>query len=342
MEYQTDSRHRHRGLHRRLRRLDRRHDLVGRQGALDRHRPPAPRLRPRHHLLRHGRHLRPRQRRDDPARGARRAPGRDRHRHQVRLRHLQLPGIAGPAGAPARLVARLHAQGPGASLKRLGTDHIDLYQLHNPRIDAIRGRRTVGRAGQGKVGGPDPRTSAPRSGPPSTCARSTRPSRRSRCAARRRRSSTTSWSSSWAGASSRPRTPTTLRCSCACPTPPACSTAPSSSETEFAPGDHRNWRVTTNERRRALAGRRPAQGRALRAPDRPQRSIGQLALQFILHEPSVASILPNIYDAEGLDDFAAYDAATPLSQSRVRRAAGPLRAQLRPRARVGRRQARSA
>jgi aryl-alcohol dehydrogenase-like predicted oxidoreductase len=86
-------------------------------------------------------------------------------------------------------------------------------------------------------------------------------------------------------------------------------------ETEFEPGDHRNWRVTTNERRRLWLED------GLRKVDRfehmtgPRRSIGQLALQFILHEPSIASILPNIYDAAGLDDFCAYDAASPLTET---------------------------
>ena len=42
------------------------------------------------------------------------------------------------------------------------------------------------------------------------------------------------------------------------------------------------------------------------------RKIGQMALQFILHEPSVASVLPNIYDAEGLDEFTTYDNAPAL------------------------------
>jgi len=86
------------------------------------------------------------------------------------------------------------------------------------------------------------------------------------------------------------------------------------SETEFAPGDHRNWRVTTNEKRRLWLED------GLRKVERldpllNQRTIGQLALQFILHEPSVASILPNIYDAEGLDDFTSYDSAPALSEA---------------------------
>jgi aryl-alcohol dehydrogenase-like predicted oxidoreductase len=85
-------------------------------------------------------------------------------------------------------------------------------------------------------------------------------------------------------------------------------------ETQFAEGDHRNWRVTTNERRRAWLED------GLRKVERLDhlttgRSIGQLALQFILHQPSVTSVLPNIYDVEGLEDFCAYDAAAPLTDA---------------------------
>jgi aryl-alcohol dehydrogenase-like predicted oxidoreductase len=90
-------------------------------------------------------------------------------------------------------------------------------------------------------------------------------------------------------------------------------------ETEFAPGDHRNWRVTTNEKRRAWLEdglRKVERLDPMIAPlsvNGVSRSIGQLALQFILHEPAVASILPNIYDAAGLDDYTAYDSAPVLS-----------------------------
>ena len=85
-------------------------------------------------------------------------------------------------------------------------------------------------------------------------------------------------------------------------------------ETEFAPGDHRNWRVTTNEKRRIWLED------GLRKVERldpliGKRSIGQLAIQFILHEPSISSVLPNIYDEEGLDDFTAYDSATALTEA---------------------------
>ena len=83
-------------------------------------------------------------------------------------------------------------------------------------------------------------------------------------------------------------------------------------ETEFGPGDHRNWRVTTNERRRAWLED------GLRKLEHiehltGERSIGQLALQFILRQESIASVLPNIYDVAGLEDFSALDTAPRLS-----------------------------
>jgi aryl-alcohol dehydrogenase-like predicted oxidoreductase len=90
-------------------------------------------------------------------------------------------------------------------------------------------------------------------------------------------------------------------------------------DTEFAPGDHRNWRVTTNERRKAWLED------GLLKLDRlgfleDGRTIGQAAIQLILQEPSAASVLPNIYDRAGLEEFATYDKARPLSADDVRRA----------------------
>jgi len=85
-------------------------------------------------------------------------------------------------------------------------------------------------------------------------------------------------------------------------------------DTEFEPGDHRNWRVTSNEKRRAWLedGLRKVEHIEYLARE---RSIGQLALQFILHHDCVASVLPNIYDAAGLDDFCAYDRAHELTDA---------------------------
>jgi aryl-alcohol dehydrogenase-like predicted oxidoreductase len=84
-------------------------------------------------------------------------------------------------------------------------------------------------------------------------------------------------------------------------------------DTQFEPGDHRNWRVTTNEKRKAWL----EDGiKKLARLDwlEEGRTIGQAAVQFILQEPSVASVLPNIYDLTGLEEFATYDQAREFTQ----------------------------
>jgi aryl-alcohol dehydrogenase-like predicted oxidoreductase len=82
-------------------------------------------------------------------------------------------------------------------------------------------------------------------------------------------------------------------------------------DTSFAPGDHRNWRVNTNEKRRAWLEEGLLKVEAIRFIE-SGRSLGQAAIQFILSEPAVASVLPNIYDVDGLRDFATFDSARPL------------------------------
>jgi aryl-alcohol dehydrogenase-like predicted oxidoreductase len=85
-------------------------------------------------------------------------------------------------------------------------------------------------------------------------------------------------------------------------------------DTTFAPGDHRNWRVTTNEKRRLWLEDGLKKVERLE-PFLRGRSVGQLAIQFILKEPMTASVLPNIYDEAGLRDFAGYDQAAPLTDA---------------------------
>ena len=82
----------------------------------------------------------------------------------------------------------------------------------------------------------------------------------------------------------------------------------------FEPGDHRNWRLTTNEKRKAWMedGLKKVE---LLAPFLQGRHISQLALQFALHSPAMASVIPNIYDETGLKLYTGLDSVAPLTQS---------------------------
>ncbi|MBI3333006.1 MAG: aldo/keto reductase [Candidatus Omnitrophica bacterium] len=77
-------------------------------------------------------------------------------------------------------------------------------------------------------------------------------------------------------------------------------------ETTFTENDHRYHRVSTDERKRQW------QEEGLKKVDRLRfltegtgRTLGQAALKFILSEPSVASVLPNLYNDQLLAEFAA-------------------------------------
>ena len=85
-------------------------------------------------------------------------------------------------------------------------------------------------------------------------------------------------------------------------------------DTTFAPGDHRNWRMTTDERKRQWLDRGLKKVEKLGfISDHAGRTLGQAAIQFILSEPSIVSVLPNIYDAPQLEDLAAAPDTAPLS-----------------------------
>jgi aryl-alcohol dehydrogenase-like predicted oxidoreductase len=199
------------------------------------------------------------------------------------------------------------------SLERLGTDRIDLYQLHNPRIEAIRddvlwdALADVQRAGLvravGVALGPAINPRQIDEAVAAVEARAAAPQ------------IIYNLFEQQIGAPVFPvarahSVPVLVR------VPHASGLLDGSvqSETTFEPGDHRNWRVNTNERRRAWLED------GLKKLERLQflyqgRTIGQAAIQFILHEPSVASVLPNIYNAEMLDEFCAYDTAAALSDA---------------------------
>ncbi|MBI4597065.1 MAG: aldo/keto reductase [Candidatus Omnitrophica bacterium] len=93
-------------------------------------------------------------------------------------------------------------------------------------------------------------------------------------------------------------------------------------ETVFAEHDHRFHRVSTDERKRQwqVNGLKKVQQLGF-LTERAGRSLGQAAIHFILSEPAVASVLPNIYNEALLQEFVAAAAAPPLSAEAVARIA---------------------
>jgi aryl-alcohol dehydrogenase-like predicted oxidoreductase len=89
-------------------------------------------------------------------------------------------------------------------------------------------------------------------------------------------------------------------------------------DTTFAPGDHRNWRMTTNEMKRKWLDRGLLKVEKLGfIAEEAGRTIGQAAVQFILAEPSVVSVLPNIYDMPQLEELAKASDTAPMSASEL-------------------------
>jgi aryl-alcohol dehydrogenase-like predicted oxidoreductase len=84
-------------------------------------------------------------------------------------------------------------------------------------------------------------------------------------------------------------------------------------ETTFPAGDHRNHRP----REWLTEGLKKVE--QLRFLERPGRTLGQAAIQWLLAEPSMASVLPNIYDEAQLREFAAAPDSPPLTAEELAR-----------------------
>ena len=87
-------------------------------------------------------------------------------------------------------------------------------------------------------------------------------------------------------------------------------------ETTFAPTDHRShrpreWLIDGLQKLKAVEFLTEGTG----------RTIGQAAIKFILSEPTVASVLPNIYDPEQLREFAAASDTPALTADELSRLA---------------------
>ncbi|MBI3074196.1 MAG: aldo/keto reductase [Deltaproteobacteria bacterium] len=91
-------------------------------------------------------------------------------------------------------------------------------------------------------------------------------------------------------------------------------------ETTFGENDHRVHRVNTDEKKRLWQEQGVKKVAALDFLKRDgARTLGQAALRFVLAEPSVASVLPNIYDEAQLGEFARASDVPDLAADEIAR-----------------------
>lgn len=87
-------------------------------------------------------------------------------------------------------------------------------------------------------------------------------------------------------------------------------------ETEFAANDHRSFRVKSDEMRKAWLDT------GLRKVEKLRfllggRTLGQAALQYVWSEPTMASAVPNVYDYKQLEEMAAAPETPELTAEEV-------------------------
>ncbi|BDP40937.1 general stress protein [Deinococcus aetherius] len=200
------------------------------------------------------------------------------------------------------------------SLKRLGTDYIDYYQLHNPRVDAIQKDDLWAELEKLKAEGLI-RAYGTALGP----ALNERQIEEGIASIKERRAPTQIIYNLLEQVLGEQILPVAegegVGVMARVPHASGLLEGYMTLDTEFEPGDHRNWRLTTNARRKAWMedGLKKVEGLNERFLD--GRTIGQLAIQFALRSPAMASVLPNIYDEKGLEEYAATFEAAPLTDA---------------------------
>ncbi|ABF46006.1 aldo/keto reductase [Deinococcus geothermalis DSM 11300] len=200
------------------------------------------------------------------------------------------------------------------SLRRLGTDYIDYYQLHNPRLDAIRKDDLWAELEQLKAEGLI-RAYGTALGP----ALNERQIEEGIETIRLRRAPTQIIYNLLEQVLGEQILPVAeeegVGVMARVPHASGLLEGYMTLDTEFEPGDHRNWRLTTNARRKAWMEDGLKKVEQLQAQFLEGRTIGQLAIQFALRSPAMASVLPNIYDEKGLEEYAATFGAAPLTDA---------------------------
>jgi aryl-alcohol dehydrogenase-like predicted oxidoreductase len=199
------------------------------------------------------------------------------------------------------------------SLARLNTDRIDFYQLHNPRIDTIRNDDVFNTLHQlrdaGKI-----LTFGVALGP----AIDRRQIGEGIAALRERGAHVQIIYNLFEQMLGEPIFPVARECDlCVFTRVPHCSgllEGQYSEKTTFSKDDHRSFRVADDEKRKAwlLDGLKKVEQITFLTKD-TGRTLGQAAIKFILAEPSVCSVLPNIYGELQLREFAAAADAPDLT-----------------------------
>lgn len=86
-------------------------------------------------------------------------------------------------------------------------------------------------------------------------------------------------------------------------------------ETVFPPNDHRSHRPKSWLRNGVKKVEQ------LRFLENENRTLGQAAIQWLLHDPRVATVLPNIYNEEQLREFAGAPSTAPLTEEEMKQVA---------------------
>ena len=200
------------------------------------------------------------------------------------------------------------------SLKRLDTDYIDLYQLHNPRVEALALDDLFAALEELKAEGKIRHYGAAL-GP----AIDIRQAEEGATAFRTRKMTSVQiiynlleqmlGADVFAAAHA-------VGGGVMCRVPHASGLLEGSytTDTEFAPGDHRNFRVSTNEKRKVWLedGLKKIEQLDFLTHG-TNRTLGQAALQWLWAEPLMATVLPNIYDEAQLEELCAAPDTPPLT-----------------------------
>jgi aryl-alcohol dehydrogenase-like predicted oxidoreductase len=237
--------------------------------------------------------------------------GYDFYRHTARRGHEELPQDWRPEYVRTAIER---------SLERLQTDYIDVYQLHNPRLDALQRDDLFATLEalkrEGKI-----RAYGPALGP----AIAERQAEEGAYAIAQRRTDIVyiiyNLLEQMLGHSlfelGRQHQASFL---VRVPHASGLLDGTVTAETVFAQDDHRSHRVSTDAKKQEWQINGLKKVEQLRFLwDGTGRTLGQAAIKYILTEPSVASVLPNLYGEAPLREFAAASEAPDLTVEELSR-----------------------